>query len=36
MVKIGEVGDKKSCDDVKTELPAIKRTVPTITCTTPK
>jgi hypothetical protein len=35
MVKIGEVGDKVGCSDVKDKLPAVARTMP-ITCTTPQ
>lgn len=35
-VKIGEVGESRSCSDVREALPAVKRPVPTITCAPPK
>ena len=34
-VRIGAVGGMATCNDVITALPAIERTTPTITCTTP-
>lgn len=36
LVKVGELGDEISCGDVREALPAIERTVPTITCSTPQ
>jgi hypothetical protein len=36
MVKIGPKGANLGCNDVKTRLPAIMRSVPTIKCTTPQ
>jgi hypothetical protein len=36
MVKIGSKGANLDCDDVRTALPAIVRSVPTIRCTTPQ
>jgi hypothetical protein len=36
LVRIGEIGDSLTCDDVREALPATTRPVPTITCVTPE
>jgi hypothetical protein len=36
LIRIGDVGQNLACSDVRTALPAIVRSVPTITCTTPQ
>jgi hypothetical protein len=36
LVKIGKVGESRTCADVREALPATRRPVPTITCTAPE